>query len=41
MKEEGVRMLIHNRKSKVGSETYLVYPSDASGIAGLVLNPQT
>lgn len=40
--EEGeVRMLIHNRKTKVGSETYLVYPSEASVIAGLVLNPQT
>lgn len=34
-------MLIHNRKTKVGSETYLVYPSEAGVIAGLVLNPQT
>lgn len=39
--EGGVRMLIHNRKTKVGSETYLVYPSEASIIAGFVLNPQT
>lgn len=38
--EEGVRMLIHNRKDKVGSEICLVYPSGASVIVGLVLNPQ-
>lgn len=40
--EEGdVRMLIHTRKTKVGSEIYLMYPSEASIIAGLILNPQT
>lgn len=38
--EEGVKMLIHNRKDKVGSETCLGYPSEASVIVGLDLNPQ-